>query len=254
MNIYKNKTVQEDMNNILNSGFDYQKLNGKTILITGGTGMLASYMVYFLIYLNENISKFKCKIILLARDKNKVYDKFGDYAKKKYFDIYLGNIIEEIKIEEKIDYIIHAASIAITQYFKDYPIDVILPNSLGTYRLLELAYKNNVDSFLYFSTGSIYGKINEINSITEETYGVLDPLDSNSCYSESKRLGETLCKAYWNQKKVKTKMVRITHTYGPTIDLNTDKRVFSEFIKNIINREDIVMKSAGTEVRSFCYL
>ena len=254
MNSYDNKIIKKDMLNIFKSGLDYKRFNGKTFFITGGTGMLASYMVYFLIYLNENVKNFNCKIILLVKNSDKVLKRFGEYTQKEYFKTYTGSVLDEIKIEEKIDYIVHAASIAVTQYFKDYPIDVILPNSLGTYRLLELACKNNVESFLYFSTVSIYGKIENKTSITEDSYGILDTLDQNSCYSESKRLGETLCKAYWNQKQVKTKIVRISHTYGPTLDLDTDKRVFSEFINNILNHQNIEMKSSGSEVRSFCYL
>ncbi len=90
--------------------------------------------------------------------------------------------------------------------------------------------------------------------ISEQDYGILDPLDTNSCYSESKRFGEMLCKSYWKQRGVKSKIIRITHTYGPTIDLENDERVFSEFIKNILNGQDIEVKSDGRAVRSFCYI
>ncbi len=254
MNKYENRVIQEDMKVLKENEIDFWKLNNKTILFTGATGMLASYMVYFLIYLNENIEKFNCNIALIARSKEKCDKRFGEHINKKYFKIYLCSLEEEILIPEKIDYIVHAASIAITQYFEKNPIGVALPNSLGTYRLLELACKNNVESFLFFSTGSIYGKINNKKMISEQDYGILDPLDTNSCYSESKRFGEMLCKSYWKQRGVKSKIIRITHTYGPTIDLENDERVFSEFIKNILNGQDIEVKSDGRAVRSFCYI
>lgn len=254
MNNYDNKIIQDDMKLLLKSGIDFEKLNQKTIFITGSTGMLASYIVYFLIFLNENIENFSCNIILQVRNIEKCKQRFGKYIDKNYIEIYEGNIIDEIKIDIKIDFIIHAASIAMTQIFKEYPIDVALPNTMGTYRLLELAVKNNIESFLYFSTCSIYGKIEDRESISEDDYGILDPLDINSCYSESKRFGETLCRAYWNQKRVPTKMVRISHTYGPTIELDKDNRVFSDFVRNILNEENIVLKSNGKAKRSFCYI
>lgn len=250
--IFKNSIIEFDIKEIVNSGIDWSRLNNKTIFITGGTGMLASYMIYVLIYLNESLPSFRVKIIMSIRDKSKCYEKFGEYADRNYLSYYTDDINEKIVMDEKIDFIVHAASIAMTQFFSTCPIEVILPNTSGTYNLLKLAEKNDSESFLFFSTCSIYGKIE--STITEETCGTLDSLDVNSCYSESKRLGETLCKAFFTQKRVRAKIARIAHTYGPTMNLKEDKRVFAEFIDNVINNEDIVIKSDGMANRCFCYL
>jgi nucleoside-diphosphate-sugar epimerase len=212
MNNFENCIIQDDMN-IISKLIDYSKFNNKTFLVTGSSGMLASYIVYVLIYLNENIENFKCNIILVARSTDKLREKYGNYLEKDYIKIYISNLDTEIEIEDSINYIIHAASIAQTQFFSQKPIDVINPNTIGTKYLLDLAAKKKIESFLYFSTCSIYGKILNNNHIDENTYGILDPLDINSCYSESKRLGETMCKAYFLQKDVKTKIARISHTY-----------------------------------------
>ena len=253
MNSFENNIIQEDMN-IIYKSIDYSIFNNKSVFISGAAGMLASYMVYFLIYLNENIEGFKCKIILNVKQKSKLQARYGLYLNKDYLKIYESDLSEKIEIEDNIDFIIHAASIAQTQFFSTNPIDVILPNTIGTKNLLDLAYVKNVQSFLFFSTCSVYGKVSHSNYIDEETFGVLDPLDVNSCYSESKRLGESLCKAYYTQKNVNVKISRIAHTYGPTIDIDNDNRVFSEFIKNIVNNENIILKSKGDAVRSFLYL
>lgn len=249
----KNTVFLEDMKSIVNTNsIDWDQFNNKTVLITGGTGMLASYMVYTLIYLNENKPNYNVNLILTVRNHKKCEEKFGCYINKNYFHIYEGDINKNINISTKIDYIIHAASIAITQYFITNPIEVMLPNSLGVYNLLELAVKNKIESFLFFSTGSIYGKMTD--DYTESMYGPLDPLETGSCYSESKRFGEALCEAYFRQKSVPVKIVRIAHTYGPTMDIKNDKRVFADFVRNIINNQNIVMKSDGRAVRCFCYL
>ena len=249
----KNTVFFEDMKSIVNTNtIDWEQFNNKRVLITGGTGMLASYMVYTLIYLNENKPNYKVNLILTVRNYKKCEEKFGKYINKDYFDIYEGDINKQIDITTKIDFIIHAASLAITQYFTTNPIEVMLPNSLGVNNLLELAVKNKVESFLFFSTGSVYGKMTD--NYTESMYGALDPLEVGSCYSESKRFGETLCEAYFRQKSVPVKIVRIAHTYGPTMDLKNDKRVFADFVRNIINNQNIIMKSDGRAVRCFCYL
>ena len=244
MNNYYNKIIQDDMRLLLKRNIEYTKLNNKNVLITGGTGLLASYIVYFLIFLNENIDNFRCNIFLLLRDKNKAIERFGEILKRNYIKLYFDDI----------NYIIHAASIADTHYFKNSPVDVIKPNTIGTYNLLELSLNKKIESFLFFSTCSIYGKSNQTKKITENDYGILDPLDDNSCYSESKRCGENLCVSYWRQNGIPTKIARISHTYGPTIDLKTDNRVFSNFINDILDKRNIRMKSNGLAVRSFCYI
>lgn len=104
-----------------------------------------------------------------------------------------------------------------------------------------------------FSTGDIYGTIDK-KVITEDDYGVMDTLDIHNCYSESKRMAETMCKSFFVQYHVPIKIARIAHTYAPTMDIDHDPRVFASFVKNIISGEDIVMKSDGKGKRSFCYI
>lgn len=248
-----NSIIANDINTIINNNnSDLKLLKNKTILITGATGMIASYIVYTCIRLNQIIKDFNLKIVLLVRDSRKVEKLFGQYLKNKNIYIFYCNINEKISLDIKIDYIIHAASIAVTQYFSTKPIEVMLPNFLGTYNLLELACKNDIDGFLFFSAGSVYGKMTD--NYSEDMFGSINPLEINSCYSESKKFGEALCAAYWREKNVPIKIVRLAHTYGPTMDLENDKRVFADFINNIIKNENIIMKSDGSAVRDFCYL
>lgn len=55
------------------------------------------------------------------------------------------------------------------------------------------------------------------------------------------------------QYGVPTKIVRIFHTFGPGL-LFDDCRVFADFVKNIVNNEDIVLHSDGSAIRLFCYV
>ncbi len=254
MNNYNNSIIQEDMESLLNRNINYKRFNGKTFFITGATGLLASYVVYYLIFLNENIDNFNCRIVLALRDIDKAQSRYGEYLKKDYMDVVYCNLDDNIEYDKKVDFIIHAASIADTKYFQICPVDVIRPNIIGTYNLLEFAKEKNVESFLFFSSCSVYGKVENVKSIKENNFGQLDPLDNNSCYSESKRCAESICYAFWKQGNVPIKIVRISHTYGPTIDLKNDSRVFSEFVNSIVQKKDLELKSDGKAIRSFCYI
>ena len=152
-----------------------------------------------------------------------------------------------------IDYIIHTASPSRSDQFLKNPLNVIYPNVFATEKLLNIANQKQVKSFLYFSTCDIYGKIDD-GYLVENRYGSLDPLDLRSVYGESKRMAETLCKAYYSQYNVPIKIARIAHTYAPTMDLRNDSRVFAEFVKNIVDGKNIVMKSDGKGMRAFCYI
>ena len=217
--------VREDMANIYERG-DYAELaGGKTVLVTGAYGMLASYTVYFMLYLNE-VHGFDIKIVTLSRNINKLVKRFGKYT-DRIFNI---NQSVNASIDTECDFIIHAASLASTEHFTAIPVDVILPNIIGTNNMLELAVKNKA-KFLFFSSGSIYGIYESLQKrVKEDMYGVLDPLNESNCYAESKRMGEALCRAYHVQHGVHTVAARIAHSYGPTIDIENDPRVFSSFV------------------------
>ena len=141
------------------------------------------------------------------------------------------------------------------QYYQTDPVGTLMPNCVGTYQLLELARKKATQGFLFFSSGEIYGNIPQsVTEVFENTVGLIDPAKLRSCYGESKRMGETMCRAWSHQYGIPTKSVRIYHTYGPTCDPKHDERVFSEFVGNIINGQDIIIKSDGKSSRAFCYI
>ena len=249
-----NRIIQDDMKFIYNCGIKWDKFSNSTVLISGSTGMLPSYMTSFLLYLCEIHPEYNIKVVAMARSREKAYKRFMDYWDKDYFRLIIADICEPLNIDEKLDYIIHAASYASPQYYGTNPVDTLLPNILGTYNLLQLAKQHVIKGFLFFSSGEIYGQVCDRGIITENDYGYIDPIDIRNCYSESKRMGENMCTSYQHQYNIPVKIMRIFHTYGPTMDIENDRRVFSEFVSDIVHNRNIVMKSDGTPVRQFCYL
>lgn len=231
----------------------WDALRNKTVLVTGAYGMLPSYMVFMLIYLNEIADSHNIEIVTLVRNEDKLKKRFGKYVDRDYFHVLKGDVTEPIDYSGKIDYIIHGASPASSQYYNTNPVGVLMPNILGTYNTLEAARKNNVSGYLFFSSGEVYGGL-EKEVIHEEDCGAMDPADVRSCYGEGKRAGETMCRCWQHQYGTPTHMVRPCHTYGPTMDLEHDSRVFSEFVSNVVNGQDIKIKSDGLAVRIFCYI
>lgn len=248
-----NKILLEDMEKIYHRKIAWNMLDGKTILLTGAYGMLASYVTFFVTYLNIK-KKIDAKLIAVVKSKEKFHSKFPGFNDYSFISVVESNLLKPLIINEKVDYIIHAASLASPQYYDICPVDVLAPNVIGTYHMLNFAFEKKAQGFLLFSTGDIYGNTKGIKDVTENDYGSLDTLDIHNCYSESKRMAETMCKAFLSQYNVPIKIARIWHTYAPTMDIESDPRVFSSFVKNIIEGKDIEMKSDGSGKRSFCYI
>ncbi len=247
--------VNEDMEFILQDfNIPWEMLYGKTVLISGISGVLPAYMAETLLYLNQR-KKAGIRIVGLVRNLDRAEKRFQAYAGNPNLKLYQQDVSEFWDPEENFDFIIHAASHASPKFYGADPVGTILPNVEGTRNLLEIGKRDRVKSVLYFSSGAIYGIIPEEQYPIKETQcgEGIDPLNPRACYAESKRLGETLCRAYYDQYDVPAKIVRIAHTYGPGVSLD-DGRSFADFISAVVQGKDIVLNSDGSARRPFLYL
>ncbi len=248
-----NNLVHEDMELIYYSGLDWDQFKDSRVLITGATGMIGSYILYFFDYLNTIRPDLNIRTVGVVRNRDKVVKIIERLECSELFTYTLCDVANiDTWGDDDFDYIIHTASPA-SSYLYNEPINVVNANVVGTQKLLELAKYCSAKKFVFLSSGEVTG-ITEDKYIAEDVYGCLDPTDVRNCYGESKRMGEMLCKCYSYQYKLHAMSVRLDHTYGNTMDLETDGRVFSEFISNIVNDRDIVMKSDGSPIRTFTYL
>jgi UDP-glucuronate decarboxylase len=229
----------------------WQKLSGKTVMVTGAAGFLAAYMIETLLFLNET-QQLNVTVIAVIRDRNGFAQRFGHHQKRTDLICKEQNISLPMQVNRPIDFIIHAASQASPKYYASDPVGTLSANTLGTAYLLELARNHNVKGFLYFSSAEVYGETARVPT-SESDYGYLDPLKVRSCYAESKRMGENMCVSWHHQFGVPAKIVRPFHTYGPGMRLD-DGRVYADFVADAVNGRDIVLKSDGLTRRSFCYL
>ena len=234
---------------------ELKQFSGKTLLITGSNGLLGSYVVDTIKYLNANeILSSPCKVIGVNRSKITNSSRNFHVLRDKNFKLIEHNISKPLIIDTKIDYIFHSAGSSSPAIFQKYPINTIDVNVNGTRWLLELAKEQKVKSMLYLSSGEIYGNPDKNNTPTPETYnGNSSPLDKRACYIESKRLAETLCKIYNENFNVPVKIARPFVIYGPGVK-TTDGKVLSDFMKYAIENKPIEMLSEGNDLRSDCYI
>jgi len=249
------KIVKEDIDFIIAHDLDWNVFQDSTVLISGANGFLPAYLVEVLMRLSEEKGK-NIEIIALVRDQDRAQKRFEHHQGKKNLKFLVQDVCDPIVLptQQKVDFIVHAASQATPRLYGIDPVGTMLPNIVGTNNLLELARIKNSRGFLYFSSGEIYGETSDEQIPTREDYpGSVDPAKVRSCYGESKRAGETLCVSWHHQYGVPIKIVRLFHTYGPGMNLE-DGRVFADFVSDIVHNRDIIMKSDGKQTRAFCYL
>jgi nucleoside-diphosphate-sugar epimerase len=244
--------IREDIARVLKTDLPWEKLRGKTVLVTGANGFLPSYMLYTLLELNNQFD-FGINVVGLVRNKTKAEDKFGDLLNRNDFELLIQDVSSPLTCDSTFDYIVHAASQASPRYYGIDPVGTAAANTIGTYHLLELARKCKSECFMFFSSSEVYGTVAAHQIPTKESdYGYIDPTNVRACYAESKRFGENLCISFFHQYQVPVKIVRPFHTYGPEMELN-DGRVYADFIADIVGNRNIIMKSDGLASRAFCY-
>lgn len=244
-----NKILEEDIKVIASAPVDWSRFEGKTVLITGATGYVPRHFVYGFMKRNELFSS-DIRVIAWCRNQKKAEQVFGEYLNRKEFSLIIGDILEDMDIEEKIDFIIHAASPAGVKKSNEDPVATFEVNVLGGSRVLKLAKKNRAEVLL-LSSIDVYGTSRKERT-AENDIGLLDPLDVRNVYAVAKRATENLCVCYGNEGGI-CKVVRPGQIMGCGIELD-DGRLHIDFVSQLLKGDQIVLKGDGTPVRTFIYM
>ena len=226
---------------------DFSILKKKTILITGGTGLVGTVLTQMFLKLDEEYS-LNLKLCLVSRNREKFNEKFFGESRVVFLE---QDMSKSFEFNEHIDYIIHLAANTHPMAYANFPVETITINVLGTLNLLELCKKNPGSRFLNLSSVEIYGE-NNSNKLyfDEKDFGFIDCNTVRAGYNESKRTCEALCQAYLKQFGVDFVTARLCRCYGPTLQKD-DSKALSQFIFKAINGEDIVLKSEGNQFFSY---
>lgn len=187
-----------------------------------------------------------------GRNEERASRLFREYLDSSRFHLLTYDVTQPLKSEVSFHYVIHAASNASPSFFAKNPVEVMKSNLVGTANLLDYGITHGLRRFLYVSTGEIYGE-GDGRVFAEDYSGYVNTMSARSCYPSSKRAAETLCVAYGAEYGVDVVVARPSHTYGPHFT-ESDNRVYAQFIRNVLEGKDIVMKSNGAQYRSWCYV
>lgn len=247
----KHELYTADVAGIANENLPWEKLAGKTLLLTGASGLIGTVIVDVLMKKNRE-DNLNVTILAAGRNDKIAAERFADYVGDKNFEFVKLDVNESIELERPVNVIIHAASNTHPFLYSTDPVGTMTANFIGAYNLLEFGRKRGIERFVFLSTVEVYGKALRDDDIFDENYcGYIDCNTVRAGYPEAKRAGESLCQAYISQHGLDIVIPRLSRIYGATMRLN-DSKAMSEFIMNGVRGEDIVLKSRGLPRFSYC--
>jgi nucleoside-diphosphate-sugar epimerase len=214
------------------------------VLVTGGAGFIGSHLCARLLDEGHDVL---CVDNFITGNQ----DNIASLVANPSFRFLQHDVTEALPENEACAAIYHLASPASPPDYLAHPVETALTNSLGTYRLLELARAWNA-KFLLASTSEIYGEPLE-HPQTEEYWGNVNPIGMRSCYDESKRFAETMTSTFVRLHRLNARIVRIFNTYGPHSD-PADGRIVPNFVTQALQGEPITVYGDGMQTRSLCYV
>lgn len=255
MNLLNNELYVEDLEYAARVDLPWKKLSGKSILLSGATGMIGSFFIDVIMYKNK-YDNLNCHVYAVGRNEDKARNRFETYWENNNFDFVQHDVnkpMDGLNLNT-INYVLHLASNTHPMAYSTDPIGTITTNIMGVYNMLEFAVDVHADRMAFASSNEIYGENRgDVEKFDEKYLGYIDCNTMRAGYPESKRCGEALCQAYIAQKGLDVVIPRLTRSYGPTL-LDSDTKALSQFLKKSLAHEDIVLKSAGTQYYSYTYV
>lgn len=253
MELIENRQYIEMINRLYEDFPDWGGLDGKTVLLSGASGMIGRLLTDAIMLRNRSVEK-PCRLIALGRSREAAEKRFPLWMGSPDFTFLAHDICEPLpSLPWKPDYFIHAASTTHPLAYASEPINTILANILGTRNLLEAASEQKGSRFLLLSSVEVYGENRGDTEYFQEDYcGYLDCNTLRAGYPEGKRVSEAMCQAYIKEKGVDAVIIRLPRCYGPTMRMS-DTKAIAQFIKKAVAGEDIVLKSKGDQFYSYAF-
>ena len=217
------------------------------IIIVGGAGFIGSNLTKHLLEMGH-------KVTCLDNFSTSTVTNVLDVMNHPNFELVTWDLVSydnrDAEIFETADVVYNLASIPSPKDYINRCDETIEVNITGVMNLLKLI--PDTVRLIHISSSEIYGDTGKPEQVEDDIDCIIDTNSVRSCYSESKRVGETLV---FNSIRsgLNGTVVRVFNTYGPGM-LPEDGRVVTEFLTADIESKSMVIVGNGRQTRSFCYI
>ncbi len=239
----------EELDNAIVSTVGFSRLSESNVLVTGATGLIGGFIVDMLLRSVETCSNVH--VYALGRNKEYIQNRFA-YDNSGHLHFLIQDVCDEIQVEEKIDYVIHAAGDGFPEAFRIRPVETMEAAILGAINTLNVAKKSNSKGYVLISSGEVYGGSSDLPYDENERISS-EGMSVRSCYPVGKQAAEILCVSYMKEFGVNANVARLSHVYGAYTSVN-DNRASTQFLQMASKGNDITLYSKGSQIRSYTYV
>jgi len=207
-------------------------------LVTGGAGFIGSHLVEFFLRQGRRV------VIIDNLSSGHLEDLPADRVRFVRGDVSRPETFEAVE-KEKIDLICHFAGSANVPLSVREPEHDFLANTVGTFRVLEFARKQEVSMLLFASSASVCGMA-PVLPLEEST--APNPV---SPYAASKAAGECYARSYYLAYGVPATVVRLFNVFGPRCQQFV---VYDFFRKLRANPRELTIIGDGLQMRDFLFV
>lgn len=239
------KVVLDDLNIILER-VDCASLHRMRILITGGTGLIGSYLLSVFSHLMETR-----QVAMTVDSISKSVVSHTTVEQFPGINFLQKDLGREFELDGRPSYdlIIHAAGYGQPRKFLSDEISTLVLNGATTIKLAE--YLKDGGTYLFLSTSEVYLGSHNL-PYQEIDCGQISPIHPRAPYVVGKSYGETVL-ASLERRGVNSKIARIALAYGPGTKQD-DERVLNQLIKRGILENSIHLLDQGKAIRTYCYV
>ncbi|HZC05014.1 MAG TPA: NAD-dependent epimerase/dehydratase family protein [Ktedonobacterales bacterium] len=229
---------------------ELERLRGKRVLLTGGTGFIGTWLLEQLAALNDQWDE-PCLVYAPTRAPQAFASKAPHLFARPEFTFAPGDVRSFAAPDHPCEYIVHAAASASPMTKEQSPVDVGDTIVDGTRRVLEMARGWQSAGVLFLSSGAIYGaQPPALDRVSEDYTGGPDLTRADATYGEGKRYAEALCGAYQRFYGVPVAIARPFTFIAPYLDLNAGFAA-TDFLRDALAGGPLDIKGDGTTVRSY---
>jgi dTDP-glucose 4,6-dehydratase len=213
--------IREDCERVLPFVTSLGALKNSSLLLTGGTGFLGSWLLELINALNET-QDFNIHCRVICRNPQKFRAQRPHLANKSWVELIEKDVRGFFEIPSETQWVIHAAASSDSRVHYSDPLSVIDTIVHGTSHVLaESSRLNNLKGLLHLSSALVYGSQPlDLPTIDENQFGPLNCGTPRAAYPEAKRQSESLCHAYRSQYRIPVVTARPFAFIGPYQDLD----------------------------------
>lgn len=235
---------------------DLMKLDGKTIFLTGCTGVFGVWILSTLLFAKKKGVKIE-KLFVLSRNPSDFIQRYPELSSGLEIKWICGDICNFDFPDIEIDYCIHGASTSATEAFLGTPnIEKFLTITKGSQRILNLVETQNIKSILYLSSGAVFGgDLNASPAKLDELYVPrINHLDEVFTLGHAKRSSESMF--FLAREKYPDSIINVARLFtfvGPHMPTKIHYAI-GNFLQAAGEGTPIELISNGKAIRSYMYM